>query len=175
MEVRGNDGLPVAHPKDVAGKIEALTGQIQKGLAVGPPADSRTAGVNPLPCGNDADRRGVRRTGPPDANPYLNPWYVDYSPYLMTVNTWMSVRSKEEATAALTRLGEHLRGAGWRVAAFSRPSGGMWRLRVAAPEKGYGAVLEAPIAGGGSEHRIGVNVSSPCFRHPDALPKDQSS
>lgn len=170
MEVRGNGDLPVAHPQEVADKVEGLSGQIQKGLGVGLPADSRTAGVNPLPCGNEGDRRGVRRTDPPDVNPYLKPWYVDYSPYLMTVNTWMSVRSKDEATAAMTRLSEHLREAGWRVASFRRPSGGVWQLRVAAPEDGYGAVLEAPITGGGSEQRIGVNISSPCFRHPDALP-----
>ncbi|GAA1806560.1 hypothetical protein [Actinomadura chokoriensis] len=175
MEVRGKSDLPVAHPREVAGKVEGLRGQIEKGLGVGLPADSRTAGVNPLPCGNEADRRGVRRTGPPGVNPYLKPWYVDYSPYAMTVNTWMSVRGKDEATAALTRLSEHLREEGWRVASFERPSGGTWQLRVAPPESGYGAVLEAPIAGRGSEQRIGVNISSPCFRHPDALPNGRSS
>jgi hypothetical protein len=166
-EVPGNDELPVAHPRMVAGKVDGMAGQIKEGLGLGGPVESKTGGINPLPCGNGADREEVRRTDPPDTNPYLQPWFVDYSPFMMTVNTWVSVRSEAEATAALTRLSERLSGTGWRITAFNRPAGGTWQLRVAAPEKGYGAVLEAPIAGEGTEQRIGLDVSSPCFRHPD--------
>ncbi|QKW33468.1 hypothetical protein HUT06_05015 [Actinomadura sp. NAK00032] len=166
-EVPGNNELPVAHPRVVAGKVDGMADQIKEGLGLGDPVESKTGGVNPLPCGKEADRRAVRRTNPPDTNPYLEPWFVDYSPYTMTVNTWVSVRSKAEATAALTRLSERLSSTGWRITAFSRPADGTWQLRVTAPEKGYGAVLEAPIAGAGTEQRIGLDVSSPCFRHPE--------
>ncbi|WP_157431098.1 hypothetical protein [Actinomadura macra] len=171
QQVRNNDNLPVAHPQGIADKVDGLAGQIKKGLGLEKISESRTGGVNPLPCGNGADRREVRRTEPPSVNPYLKPWYVDYSPFMMTVNTWVSVQSKAEATAALVRLSDRLRRAGWQITSFAQPPGGTWQLRVMAPEKGYGAVLEAPIAGEGNEQRVGLDVSSPCFRHPDALPK----
>lgn len=163
------DNLPVAHPKDVGAKVDALAQQMEKEFRrLGMKTERQPGELSPLPCGNEMDRKEVRPTEAPAVNPYTQEWYVDYSPYLIGVHTWATAHSATAATTALTRLRDHLQKSGWKIVSFEQPSNRSWQLKVEAPDRTYGALLEAPIAGPGTEQRIGIDVGSPCFRHPDA-------
>ncbi len=169
--LRNNNNLPVAHPREVHAKVERFKQQLDREFRSAAVEPATKAGIpGPVPCGYDEDRREVRPTESPDVNPYLQPWYVDHSPYMFTSHSWATAKSIAEAVAALQKITDRLKRSGWRIAAFKQDSKGLWELAAEAPGGGYGASARAPIPGPGSEQRVVFTVSSSCFRHPDAHP-----
>ncbi|MEO3785578.1 hypothetical protein ABGB12_19790 [Actinocorallia sp. B10E7] len=153
--------FPVVHPKDVVVTISNYGKEIIDGLALGRRFDNPN--VSPSPCGSEYSARQV-----PGRNIDHDTWWVGYSPYSEGIITYVEVPSEEVINKALTRLKAALEGAGWRTVEFGAGSATSQAvLRIAAPEKGYGAVLQGITSVPGSP-RIGVNISSPCLRHPEA-------
>ena len=156
-----DEELAFASPERVAERISRYGKDILKGLDVGGRFDN--SNVSPAPCGNEYEAKRV-----PGRNLTHESWWVGYSPYSEALITYVEVPSAEVIGEALARLKAALEKAGWRTVEFGE--GGPTSqavLRIAAPEEGYGAVLQGITTVPGSP-RIGVNVSSPCLRHPGA-------
>lgn len=166
-----NESLPVAHPRDAAAKVNVHVAKIEKGLAVGSPLIREKNRVHPGPCGADEGRRHVKGWDDVNANPNHESWYVEFSPYSISVISWMDLPGSVDVRAALVRLRDVLKSSGWRIVSFEQPGGASWELKAESPDKGYGGIIDGPGGGADGRQRIGVTFSSPCFRHPDALPK----
>jgi hypothetical protein len=163
--VKPNDALAVAHPKDVAAKVNAYVAQIEKTL--GKPLRAHKDEVDPSPCGEDESRRKVKVSGGQNANPAHDSWYVDYSPYSIGVISDIDVPTRDSIALSITQVRDELQKAGWRIVEFnSWTDSKAPTLKAEAPEKGYGATLEG-ITTDPSKPKIGFNFSSPCFHHPD--------
>ncbi|GAA2720351.1 hypothetical protein [Actinocorallia aurantiaca] len=155
------DDFPVAHPRGVVATISQYGKEIVDGLAVG--RGFENPNVSPSPCGNEYNAKQV-----PGRNVDLDTWWVGYSPYSEGIITYIEVPDEEVIGEALTRLKAVLEGIGWRTVEFGAGSPTSQAvLRIAAPQEGYGAVLQGITSVPGSP-RIGVNISSPCLRHPEA-------
>lgn len=166
--VPSNGHLPVAHPRDVATKVRAMVTQIHQGLAgAGSPMRPKKD-ATPTPCGVEALRREVRRTEPPDVNPYMNPWYTDHSPYAIGMSSSVDIPQDKHMITVFPELRDYLQKKGWRVVKYEQRGANNWELRAESPEKGYGGIIAGPVTG---SRRITVTFSSPCFRHPDEIPK----
>lgn len=163
-----NDHLPVAHPRDVAAKVAALVSQIEEGLSSATTRRGPKSDVNPVPCGVEGLRREVKRTEPLGANPYMNPWYVSFSPYSMGMVSSVDIPRSVDMDSVFPRLRSHLHSSGWRIDKYEQHARGFWDMRAESPEKGYGGLIDGPQAG---SRRIVVSFSSPCFRHPDEISK----
>jgi hypothetical protein len=166
---KANKKLPVAHPKQVAEKVDLFAKDVEKGLAVGKTLARKKGEVNPTPCGDDADSRHVKGWDDPNGNPNHEYWYVGFSPFSIGVISHVDVKSNDEIPKAMTRLRDNLQKSGWKIDEFIT---GEWRkspqkLTAEAPEKGYGVMVEGLAFD--PPPRISVMLSSPCFRHPDEL------
>ncbi|WP_157963578.1 hypothetical protein [Actinocorallia populi] len=151
----------IAHPKDVAAKVGRYGKEILDGLAI--EGKFNNPNISPSPCGSEYNAKRV-----PGRNLDHETWWVGHSPYSEALITYVEVPSAAVIGEALTRLKAALEGAGWRTVEFGTGSATSQAvLRIAAPEEGYGAVLQGITTVPGSP-RIGVNVSSPCLRHPEA-------
>jgi hypothetical protein len=163
--VKSDDALAVAYPKDVATKVNAYVAQIEKIL--GKPLRTYKDEVDPSPCGEDENRRKVKVPSGQSANPTHDSWYVDYSPYSIGVISDIDVPTSDSIAVSITRVRDGLQKAGWHIVEFNS-----WTdrkaptLKAEAPEKRYGATLEG-VTTDPAEPKIGLNFSSPCFRHPD--------
>jgi hypothetical protein len=157
-----NDKLPFARPEAVATLLTKYRKDIEKGLGLGKPLIDPS--VTPSPCG---DETRARRVGGFNTN--LDSWYVDYSPYSEAVIAYVNLTSKGQMETAITRLRDSLQKAGWQIFEFN-PQHGLNRkpagLAAEAPEAGYGTRIEGIITDP-KQPRIGVDISSPCLRHPD--------
>ncbi|GAA3231907.1 hypothetical protein [Actinocorallia longicatena] len=154
--VTTNRDLPLAYPKDVATLLSRFGSDVLLGLGAG--LRFKNENVRPSPCGDGASVKQV-----PGRNAGLDSWWVDHSPYSEAIDTYVVLPSLLRIAPGLVRVRDALTGSGWRVVEEHAGSS----LRLAAPQDGYTATFEAITSVPGSP-RIGVTISSPCLRHPDA-------
>lgn len=155
------ENFPAVHPRDAVNKVTQYGQEILDGLAVGGKFDNPH--VSPSPCGSEHNVKQV-----PGRNLDHETWWVGHSPYSEGLITYVEVQSEAVIDEALARVKAALEATGWRTVEFGTGSATAQAvLRIAAPEEGYGAVLQGITTVPGSP-RIGVNVSSPCLRHPEA-------
>jgi hypothetical protein len=158
--VNPNDKLPFARPEVVAALLTKYREEIEKGLGLGKPLLDKF--VTPGPCGDETRARQVKGT-----NTNLDSWYVDYSPYSEAVITYVNLTSRDQIGTAITRLRDSLQKAGWKIIEFNPVQGQKAAgLAAEAPEAGYGTRIEG-VTTDPNQPRIGVDISSPCLRHPD--------
>ncbi|GAA0961912.1 hypothetical protein [Actinocorallia libanotica] len=150
--------MPVAHPGETAEKVARYAKEI--GKVIGPRGRLDRTVVLPVPCGGEGSRRSV-----PGRNTELDSWWVSYSPYAESIDTFVELDSADAIRPMLARLRDGLREAGWQIVEYAEDGG---VLKAAAPEAGYGATFEGLAPTSERSPRIGVNVSSPCLRHPGA-------
>lgn len=154
--------VSAVHPREAAEKINWYATQISRIMGPGMKFD-RTV-VLPLPCGGDGNRRTV-----PGRNAESNSWWVSYSPYAESIDTFVELDSSRSLQAVLARLRDGLREEGWEIVEYAEQGSSRGAvLKAAAPEAGYGATFEGIAPAAGRTPRIGVNISSPCLRHPEA-------
>jgi hypothetical protein len=154
--------VSAVHPREAAEKIAWYAKEISR--IMGPGRNFDRTVVLPLPCGGDGSRQTV-----PGRNVELNSWWVSYSPYAESIDTFVELDSSHSIQPVLARLRDGLREAGWEIVEYidqGSPGGAV--LKAAAPEAGYGATFEGIAPAAGRSPRIGVNISSPCLRHPEA-------
>lgn len=157
----GDEGLSVAYPRETARRIAQYAEEIER--IVGPDGRLDRAVVLPVPCGE-----GVQRSVP-GRNTGLSSWWVDYSPYAESIDTFMELDSARSIQPMMVRLRDGLQRMGWKIVEYSEGSPSESAvLKAAAPESGYGATFEGIAPTSERSPRIGVNVSSPCLRHPEA-------
>ena len=153
--------LPVVEPGRVAEKVGEYGGDIINGLGIEGGFDNPN--VSPMLCGDASSAKRVL-----GRNPNRDTWWVDHSPYSEGMITYVEVPSEGAINEALVRLKAVLERSGWKTVEFGLGSSTEQAvLSVAAPEKGYGAVLQG-ITSVPGHPRIGVDISSPCVRHPGA-------
>lgn len=156
-----SDGkLPFARPEAVAALLTKYGKEIEKGLGLG--STLIDPAVTPSPCGDETRARRVRGT-----NPNLDSWFVYHSPYSEAVISYVNLTSRDQIGIAITRLRDSLQKAGWKIIEFNPVQGPKAAgLAAEAPEAGYGTRVEG-VTTDPNQPRIGVDISSPCLRHPD--------
>lgn len=163
--MNSNDALPVANPATVAALVGQYGADIERGLGVGKKLSDGF--VTPSPCGDETKSRQIKVTGTP--NPHLDSWYVDHSPYSEGIIAYITLSSRDQIEPAVTRLRDVLAKAGWQIREFNpwtadKPP----TLAAEAPQAGYGTRVQG-IVTDPNHPKIGVNISSPCVRHPDEV------
>ncbi|MGI8335774.1 hypothetical protein ACRYCC_37995 [Actinomadura scrupuli] len=158
--VNPNEKLPFARPEAVAALLTKYRKEIEEGLGLGKPLIDPS--VTPSPCGDETRARKVK-----GENSNLDSWYVDYSPYSEVVIAYVNLTSRDQIGTAITHLRDSLQKAGWKIIEFN-PDHGQKAAELAAeaPEAGYGTRIEG-VTTDPRQPRIGVDISSPCLRHPD--------
>ncbi|MFI0357090.1 hypothetical protein [Actinomadura sp. 9N407] len=159
--------MRMEHPRTAAERVTEFVSAIGAGLA-GRGELSRAPGdVSPQPCDHVAESRSVSATyASSGGNPYLDPWYVDYSPYNMMYIGYADIAAPIRFASFLAELGARLAAGGWRVYEPESGSGGGPELMVEAPVRGYGGKIGG-ILGPAGRPRVTVIFSSPCLRHPN--------
>ncbi|QKG25012.1 hypothetical protein [Actinomadura verrucosospora] len=111
--------------------------------------------VGPQPCGDD-----VSSVVPAEPERSAEPWYVDYSPYVMMYIGYADLPSGTSPASLIGQVRDRLVAAGWRT--LSATDGPEPEVVIESGHPGYGARLVGVVGEPGP--RIGVYVASPCFR-----------
>jgi hypothetical protein len=155
-------GFSVIHPREAARRVAQYAEEIER--VIGREVRLDRAVVLPVPCGGEDSQRSV-----PGRNTDLSSWWVSYSPYSESIDTFLELDSAHSIQSLMARLRDGLQKAGWRIVEYTEESPSESAvLKAAAPESGYGATFEGIAPTVERSPRIGVNVSSPCLRHPEA-------
>ncbi|MFB4297921.1 hypothetical protein [Actinomadura sp. NTSP31] len=148
-------GLRVERPRVAAARVSELVTAIAESMAGQGGLNKAATEVGPQPCDGV---EVVRAVSVADGGGE-EPWYVDYSPYVMMYIGYVDLPSGTAPAPLMGVVHDRLVARGWRSLRADP------EVVIESPYAGYGARLVAVAEPPGP--RIGVYVSSPCFRCPE--------